>query len=111
MCRALIVLCVAADPDALAGLRRAAVAAEWELAPGATNDRDALAQLEELRPHVLVVAGEFDALVESARDRIGAIRVVSVGPIDGADVVVDSLGDVRAAVAGRARPGGPVRSS
>jgi hypothetical protein len=111
MCRALLVLCVAADPDALARLKRAAVAAEWELAPGATNERDALAQLEEVRPHVLVLAGPFDSLVESARDRVAAIRIVGVGPIRGADVVVDSLADVRAAVVGGARPGGPVRSS
>ena len=110
MCRALTVLCVARDAEALAALKRAAVSAEWELAPGATNERDALDQVDELRPHVLVVSGPFASLVEEARRRVGAMRVVSVRPLAGSDAVVDSLGDVRAAVVGRAAPGGPVRT-
>ena len=110
MCRALTVLCVATDQQALAALKRAAVSAEWELAPGATNEGDALDQVDDLRPHVLIVSGPFASLVDEARRRVGAMRVVSVRPLAGADAVVDTLEAVRAAVVGRAAPGGPVRS-
>jgi len=46
MCRALIVLCVAEHPASLVPLKSATVSAEWELAPGATNETDALAQID-----------------------------------------------------------------
>jgi hypothetical protein len=45
VCRALKVLCVAEDPAALAELKRATVSAEWELAPGATTEQEAIRQL------------------------------------------------------------------
>ena len=41
----------------------------------------------------------------AARERA---RVVSIGPTDGADEVVGSLEEIRAAVRGLPRPGGPV---
>lgn len=50
MCRALKVLCVTEDPEGLAALKRAAVSADWELAPGAATEQDGLEQLEAKRP-------------------------------------------------------------
>ena len=46
MCRALKVLCVAEDDDTLRALQRATVSVEWELAGGATNEPDAIGQIE-----------------------------------------------------------------
>ena len=37
MCRALLVVCLAPDRDALMELKRATVGTEWELTPGATT--------------------------------------------------------------------------
>jgi hypothetical protein len=109
MCRALKVLCVAEDGPALAALKRAAVSADWELAPGATNGSDALRQLNEERPHVVVVFGPFEEFIRAAIEAYPAIRVVADRQVPGASVVVGSLEDVRDAVKGRPRPGGPVR--
>jgi hypothetical protein len=109
MCRALKVLCVAEDGPALAALKRAAVSADWELAPGATNGSDALRQLDEERPHVLVVFGSFEGFIRAAIEAYPSIRVVADRELPGASVVVGSLEDVREAVGGRPRPGGPVR--
>lgn len=109
MCRALKVLCVAEDGPALAALERAAVSADWELAPGATNAPDALRQLDEERPHVLVVFGPFERFIRAATEAYPSIRVVADRELPGASVVVGSLEDVRDAVKGRPRPGGPVR--
>jgi hypothetical protein len=109
MCRALRVLCVAADRSALAELKRAVVSAEWELAPGATTEDDAMRQLHGDRPHVLVVFGSFPTLVERALEAYPALRVISDRPISGA-VTVGSLEQVRAAVKPSNRPGGPVRA-
>jgi len=109
MCRALKVLCVAEDADALAALKRAAGAAEWELAPGATSEEEALAQIESERPHVLVVLGSFEGLVARALERRPEMRVVADRELGGATVVVDSIEDVRAAVLGMPRHGGAVR--
>lgn len=109
MCRALKVLCVAEDGPALAALKRAAVSADWELAPGATNGSDALRQLNEERPHVVVVFGPFEGFIRAAIEAYPAIRVVADRELPGASVVVGSLADVRDAVKGRPRPGGPVR--
>jgi hypothetical protein len=109
MCRALKVLCVAADASALAELKRAAVSAEWELAPGATTEGDAIRQLHAERPHVLVVFGSFPALVERALEASPYLRVVSDRAIPGA-VAVGSLEQVRAAVKSSNGPGGPVRT-
>jgi len=105
MCRALTVLCVAPDREALVALKRAAVSADWELARGATGDADAMRQLHEERPHVLVVAGAFEDLVRRALDAYPGLRVIADRDIPGANVVVSSLDEVRPAVLGRPRPG------
>ena len=107
MCRALKVLCVAGDASALGELKRATVSAEWELAPGATTEADAIRQLE--RPHVLVVFGSFPSLVERALEAYPFLRVVSDRAVVGA-VTVASLEQVREAVESSSGPGGPVRS-
>jgi hypothetical protein len=109
VCRALKVLCVAQDAEALGVLRRATVSAEWELAPGATTEDDAMRHLHGDRPHVLVVFGSFPTLVERALEAYPALRVISDRAIPGA-VTVGSLEQVRAAVKPSNRPGGPVRA-
>ena len=108
MCRALQVLCVAEDDAALAALKRAAVSADWELAPGATDAAEALRQLHRERPHVVVAFGPFAAFVERALEAYPAIRIVADRDLPGASVVATSLAEVRGAVVGRPRPGGPV---
>ena len=108
MCRALKVLCVAEHATALTELKRAAVSAEWELARGATDEADALAQLHEERPHVLVIFGPFDRLARSALDASPSIRIVADRDLPGASVVVSALGEVRAGILGRPARG-PVR--
>ncbi len=109
MCRALKVLCVAGDPDSLEALKRAAVSAEWELAPGATTEEEALAQLRRERPHVVVVFGDFAGFIEKARESFPFLRVVADRDLPGASVVAASLEEVRGAVNAFPRPGGPVR--
>jgi hypothetical protein len=108
VCRAFKVLCVAPDDQALASLRQATVAAEWELTPGATSETDALALVDAERPHALVVFGEFERLVTLVRDRFPATRIVADRAAPGADAVVDSDGEVRDALRALGRPGGPV---
>ena len=110
MCRALKVLCVAPDRTALAALQRAAVSAEWELAPGADTEADALARLDAERPHILVVFGPFDRLVAMARERFPGLRIVTDRDLPGATVVATSLEEVRGLVKDGPRPGGPVRA-
>ena len=109
MCRALKVLCVASDRQALADLKRAAVSAEWELAPGAITEDDALAQLDAEQPHVLVVFGEFQTLVSRAQEGRPYLRIVCDREQPGATVVVGRPGEIRDAVRALPRPGGPVR--
>jgi hypothetical protein len=103
------VLCVAQDEGSLAALRRAAVSAEWELAPGATTQEDALAQLHDVRPHVVVVSGPFEGFVARALEIAPYLRVIADRELPGAGVVVGSPEEIREAIAGRRRPGGPVR--
>jgi hypothetical protein len=110
MCRALKVLCVAEDRTALVALQRAAVSAEWELAPGADNEVDALAGIDAERPHILVAFGPFDRLVALARDRFPGMRIVTDRDLPGATVVATSLEEVRGLVKEQPRPGGPVRA-
>jgi len=107
LCRAVKVLCVAADEASLADLKRAAVGADWELTSGATSEEGALAQLED-RPHVMVVWGLFPDLMQAARQLRPALRIVGSVGVIGADSVVESLDEVRGAIAGLPRPGGPV---
>ena len=108
MCRALKVLCVASDRDALVALKRAAVSAEWELAPGATTEADAIGQIDAERPHVLVVFGSFERLVSLARDRFPAMTIVTDRDTPGATAVAASLQEVRGLLLASPRPGGPV---
>jgi hypothetical protein len=109
MCRALKVLCVASDRQALMDLKRAAVSAEWELARGAITETDALAQLEAERPDVLVVFGEFEELVWRVREGRPTMRIVCDRELPGATVVVERSEEIRDAVRALPRPGGPVR--
>jgi hypothetical protein len=108
MCRALVVLCVADDPTSLASLKRATVSAAWELAPGATDLRSALDQVDAERPHVLVAFGEHRELVSLVLDRFPSMRVVTDRDTPGATAVATSLEEVRGLVLGLPRPGGPV---
>jgi hypothetical protein len=110
VCRALTVLCVARNRESLAALKRATVSADWELARGAVGEDEALAAIEEERPHVLVAFGSFPRLIAEARERLPALRVVADREATGVDVIA-SLDDVREAVLGPARPGGPVARS
>jgi hypothetical protein len=108
VCRAVKVLCVATEHEALMALKRAAVSADWELSPGAIDLREALDQLDVERPHALVAFGPFEQLVALAAERFPAMRVVTDRDAPGATAVAPSLDDVRGLLAARPRPGGPV---
>ncbi|MFN2545713.1 MAG: hypothetical protein ABR600_14245 [Actinomycetota bacterium] len=112
MCRALTVLCVASGRPSLQALKKAAVAREWELTPGATTVDDALDQLDERKPHVLITWGAFAGLVKEARSRYPSLRIIAVGrtAVPDADVNVPSVKGVRDAILGVPPAGGPVRS-
>ncbi len=109
MCRALKMLCVASDPEALAALRVACVSAEWELTTGATNEPDAIGQIDSERPHILVAFGPYERLVALAHERFPGMRIVTDRDSPGASVVATSMGEVRGLVKQLPRPGGPVR--
>lgn len=109
MCRALKVLCVAEDRESLAALKAATVSADWELAAGATAEQEALRQLHEERPQVIVVFGPFERLVAAALEAYPFLRVVADREHPGTSVAVASLEEVREAVKGLPRSGGPVR--
>jgi hypothetical protein len=108
VCRAVTVLCVAPDAESLQELKLAAVAAEWELAPGATETRQALDQIDALRPHAIVVFGPFEALVEMVAERFPTMTIVADREMPGVTDVVADRADVRAALRLQRRPGGPV---
>jgi hypothetical protein len=108
VCRALTVLCVAPDREALVALKRAAVSADWELTAGAVDEAEALRQLHEERPHVAVVFGGFGSFIAKALDAYPALRVVADRAGPGVARVVAGPEEVRDAVLGRDRPG-PVR--
>jgi hypothetical protein len=103
------VLCVAPDEASLAELRRAAVSAEWELAPGALTEADAIGAIDAERPHVVVVFGAFDRLVALVAERFPAVRIVADRDLPGATAVATSLSEVRGLVKELPRPGGPIR--
>lgn len=103
-------LCAATDPARLSELKRAAVATEWELAGGATSLDELSAQVADLRPDIVVVdAALGPEAVTRAKEAKPGVRVVCVGPLPEADDQASSLDDVRAAILGLPRPGGPVR--
>ena len=101
-------LCVAGDEETLVSLKRAAVSAEWELAPGALDLRGALDQLDVERPHVLIAFGAFEELVRLAHERFPGMRIVTDRDAPGATVIATSIDEVRGLVLGQPRPGGPV---
>jgi hypothetical protein len=108
VCRAVKVLCVATDDDALRALRQLATAAEWELTPGATNETDALALIDSERPHSMVAFGGFERLVSLVRDRFPAMRIVTDRDTPGTNAVAVSRDDVRELLRSLGRPGGPI---
>lgn len=108
MCRAVTVLCVAPDRERLHALKQAAVAAEWELCPGATDLREALDQIDVHRPHAMVAIGPFEELVALVADRFPAMQIVTDHEMPGATKVVPAMSDVRATLRMQRRPGGPV---
>ena len=110
MCRAVRVLCVGPDEVTVAALKRATVAAEWELTEGATNETEALGLIDQERPHALVAFGDFERLVALARDRFPGLRIVTDRPARGASAVVASPDEVRETLRALGRPGGPVRA-
>ena len=112
MCRALKVLCAAPGRERLDELKRAAVSAHWELAGGAASLPELAGQLEQWRPDVVVLEGDLGpaavGLCRAARPGARIVVVRAVAPAEGADATIDSLEDVRAAILGVPRPGGPV---
>jgi len=109
MCRAMKVLCVATDPASLTELKKAAVSAGWELAPGATDEAGAIGQIDAERPHVLVAFGPYQRLVALVSERFPGMRVIADRDAPGATEVATSLDEVRGLIKGSPRPGGPVR--
>jgi hypothetical protein len=108
VCRALKVMCVASDAGSLMALKQASVAAEWELTPGATNEADAIGQIDAERPHILVVFGPFERLVSLVAERFPGMRIIADRDAPGATEVATSLDEVRGLVKGSPRPGGPI---
>lgn len=108
MCRAVKVLCVAADDESLSALRQATTAAEWELTPGATSETDALGLVDAERPHAMVAFGDYERLVSLVRERFPAMRIVTDRDTPGASAVASSRDDVRELLRSLARPGGPI---
>ena len=111
MCRAVKVLCVATDAEGLGALRRATVSAEWELTPGATDETEALARVDDDRPFAMVAFGPYERLVRLVRDRFPGMRIVTDRDLPGANAVATSLEEVRGLVKELPRPGGPARPS
>ncbi len=109
MCRAIKVLCLAPDAPRLAEVKRAVVAAEWELCRGATDPAEASAQLDAERPLVLVAVGGFESFLTSARERFPALRIVTDRELPEADAVASALGQLRDVVRATTIPRGPVR--
>src|SRR5881397_436165 len=111
MCRSLRVLCGAAGPQRLDELRRASVGAHWELVGGAVSMEALEGQMAEWQPDVVVVDADLGEGAVAALRRVRpSIRIVAVGSLCGADAEARSTEDVRAAILGLSRPGGPVRT-
>lgn len=101
-------LCVASDRESLKELKNAAVSAEWELAPGATNEADAVGQIDTERPHIMVAFGPYEGLVALVGERFPGMRVIADRDAPGTTDVATSLAEVRGLIKGSPRPGGPV---
>ncbi len=109
MCRALRVLCAAADGERLSELKRATVSSQWELVGGTTSARELAGQIDQWRADVAVIdAALGPGAIAAARAAARRVRVVSVGTLEGADAEADSVDGVRAAVLGLPQHGGPV---
>ncbi len=110
MCRALHVLCGAADRESLAALKRHVVSKEYELTGGATTAEELLGQVVELEPDAVVLDAALVSAAERLRAEHPSIRLIMVGvESEAADDWVERAEDARAAVLGLPRPGGPVR--
>jgi hypothetical protein len=105
------VLCVAQGRDRLVELKKATVSTNWELVGGVASIEDLPAQLESWRPDVVVIDEPLGREgIPAVRGLMDRVRLVVVGgAVDGADGAAASLEDVRNAVLGLPRPGGPVR--
>ena len=103
MCRAVKVLCVAPDLDVLRALKTATVSAEWELMPGAVDEREALDQINVERPHAMVAFGPFAGLIATVAQRFPGMRIVTDRDTPGATMVATSAGEVRELLKGSAR--------
>jgi DNA-binding NarL/FixJ family response regulator len=111
MCRALRVLCAAADAGRVAELKRATVSTNWELVGGASSLDELVEQLGEWQPDVVVIdAGLGPDAASQAREARPTVRIVSLGSLSGADEEAISLDELKPAILGLPRPGGPVRS-
>ncbi len=110
MCRALKVLCAAPGHERLTELKYAAVSKEYELTGGATDAEELLRQIDELEPDAVVVTAELAGAIEAVRAAHPSLRIVAVGAeAEAADDWVEDVQEVRSAVLGLRRPGGPVR--
>jgi hypothetical protein len=95
------VVCAAPDGETLRRLKMAAAGATWELSSGATSATGAMQQLEDHHAVALVVHEPVPGLVRGARKRFPGVRIVVVGTTsEGADVVVASTEEIRAAILG-----------
>jgi hypothetical protein len=104
------VLCAAPDRRRLVEIKRAVTGAEWELVGGAVSAGELLEQVAGYGPHVVVLDADLGpGMVDRVRAASEGIRVVAVGHAAGADQEVAALEDLRDAVLGLPRPGGPVR--
>jgi len=100
-----------AGPERLAVLKRAAVSAAWELAGGATSMAELVEQVDLWTPDVVVVEGVLGSdVVAAVRAACPFARIVSLGAVEGADAVAGSEEDIRPAIMGVRKPGGPVRA-
>ncbi|HEX8100512.1 MAG TPA: hypothetical protein VF660_09990 [Actinomycetota bacterium] len=105
MCRALKILCAASSPARLSQLKRAAVAASWELVGGATNVGELVRQVSDWQPDVVVLDSSLGEDAETiARAPKDTLRVVVVD----LDTEV-SPKDIQSAILALPRPGGPVK--
>jgi DNA-binding NarL/FixJ family response regulator len=110
VCRALRVLCAAPDAGSLRTLKGAVVSAAWELVGGASTAVELVKQLDDHAPDVVVVDAALPGVdVRTIRRAAPRIRVVSLGPLPGADGVANAPERVRDAILGLPPVGGPVR--
>jgi hypothetical protein len=110
MCRALKVLCAASTRERLAELKRAAVSVHWEMVGGALSVAELAEQVELHAPDVVVVDESLGAAgVDAVRAAPSSTRLVAVGTLPNADAMAGDIDDVRDAILGVPRAGGPVR--